>query len=573
MWKKMFIMLALAMGFSSHQYLFPFVGTAATEETKVLVIYSNDSGEMDEAVRTLDLLLGHFTSDIQFVSAQEVKKKDLKDVTHLFYYGKQAEKLPASFLRMFDEYNGTFVAIGYNSEQLGDHFRFVEIGDEKLVHSLVTQHQQEPFHITPEYVIEVSATQGDVMVVGHIQATTKQTPVVVKQHNHYYIALDDLSSPKNILVGEVFLDLFAAVQYESNPAYIRLEDIHPLVNPQALHEVTTMLKKKEIPFMMAVIPVYTNPENGKEYHFSDSPKLLKVLKDAQEHGGSIVLHGYTHQFRESETGEGFEFWDVSFNRPIYAPATEQLALKKRSDFTTNTGYERYMKELQDFESDYIRQKVTRGIQELTNYGLYPLAFEAPHYTMSQNGYAVLSEFFSTYVGQVQLSDRDWEVMDTTPFISTPAMLNGMELLPETLGYVQPENEQAVVEMMERAELYKRTNHGILGAFYHPYLGVERFQQLIEQMEQIPNIEWIDLKQRDVWVKAENVEIRTLEGGVLPKIQKGALLMSSVDFSSYHLSRFIDSLIWMMAVIGSITVLLFIGCTIFLANRHVSWKGE
>ena len=30
--------------------------------------------------------------------------------------------------------------------------------------------------------------------------------------------------------------------------------------------------------MLAVIPVYTNPETGKQYHFGDSPKLLKVLK-------------------------------------------------------------------------------------------------------------------------------------------------------------------------------------------------------------------------------------------------------------------------------------------------------
>ena len=35
---------------------------------------------------------------------------------------------------------------------------------------------------------------------------------------------------------------------------------------------------------------------------------------------AIIMHGYTHQFYDSETGEGFEFWDVKqinqFNRSM-----------------------------------------------------------------------------------------------------------------------------------------------------------------------------------------------------------------------------------------------------------------
>lgn len=568
----MFIIMLLTICFSSYLFILPIEGKAATEEPKVLVVYSNTTGEVDEMMRTLDLLIGHFTSDITFVTAQKVKKKDLKNVTHLFYYGNHAERLPASYLRLYDDFTGTFVAIGYNAEQLGDHFNFIHFGDEKIVHSLISNSNEIKINIAPEYVVEMTTNKGKVLMSGEVKETKEQIPIVIQHDNHFYFAIDDFSSPKNIMIGDCLFEVFAQQRSNKNPAYIRLEDIHPLADADALKEITTMLKKKNIPFMMAVIPVYTNPETGKKYHFSDSPKLLKVLKEAQDHGGSVVLHGYTHQFRESETGEGFEFWDVQYNRPIYTEADQSLNIKSRTDFSSAAGYERYMKELQSFESEYIRTKVTRGIQELTNYGLYPLAFEAPHYTMSQNGYAILSEYFSTYVGQVQLTDRDWEIMETTPYISKPVMLNGMELLPETMGYVQPENAESILQMMERAQLYRQTQSGILGAFYHPYLGVDKFQELIEKMEQIPNVEWIDLKKRDIWVKAENVDIRTMQGVIIPKIQKGALLMSSIDFSSYYFNRFIDSVIWMMAIIGAITVFLFIGCTIFLANRNVSWKG-
>src|SRR5690625_1875509 len=147
--------------------------------------------------------------------------------------------------------------------------------------------------------------------------------------------------------------------------------------------------------MIAVIPVYTNPITKKRYHFSDSPKLLKTLKFMQENGGSVVLHGYTHQFRGSETGEGFEFWDVEHQMPIYHGPADEVVQRTAEDFEHQADYEAYMDENKKFEREYIESRLTRGVQELANYKIYPLAFEAPHYTMSQHGYDVVSDMFST----------------------------------------------------------------------------------------------------------------------------------------------------------------------------------
>src|SRR5690606_16106585 len=100
-----------------------------------------------------------------------------------------------------------------------------------------------------------------------------------------------------------------------------------------------------------------------------------------------------------------------------------------------------------------------------------------HYTMSQNGYEVVSDYFTTYVGQVQLSDKDWEIMKTSPHISSPSFLHGMTLLPETLGYVEPDNRDAINEMIQNAEDYMFVRDGMVAGFYHPYLGVDRFKEL------------------------------------------------------------------------------------------------
>lgn len=548
---------------------------AETDEAhKVLVIYSSKNGVVDEHQRMLDLLVGHFTTDITFKSSQKVKKTDLKDVTHLVYYGQVAERLPSTFLTLFDDYEGLFIAIGYNTEHLGDRFEFIDPLHERVVDQLLfTKETEKSWEIVPEYIIDVKTLEkSKILVKGKQQGSETGYPVVVKNKNNYYLAIDNLNGPKKVMVGEVFHEIFQEQLEKKRPAYIRLEDIHPLVDPQKVKEIVEVLKEKKIPFMMAVIPVYTNPETGQQFHFSNSPKLLKVLKDAQQNGGSIILHGYTHQFRESETGEGFEFWDVENNTPIYAGADEEFILQEEGEFSNKEDYDKYLKDLTEFETNYIEEKLTQGIQELTNYGLYPLAFEAPHYTMSQNGYKVVSKYFSTYVGQIQLSDKDWEIMDSPPYITESSFFNGLTLLPETMGYVDPDNPQAIQEMMERAEDYEVSDDGVLSAFYHPYLGVNQFNTLIEEMEQLPNLSWIDLQEMDVWVKADYVDIFTKNNEIVVNIERGKLLRSSIDFPVYHLNRLIEFIFWLMVIIGGVAVITFIGFTLFLTANRSKMEG-
>ncbi|KAF6600980.1 DUF2334 domain-containing protein, partial [Bacillus sp. EKM417B] len=43
--------------------------------------------------------------------------------------------------------------------------------------------------------------------------------------------------------------------------YLRLEDISPMSDETLLYEAGAYLHKRHIPFMLAVIPVYLNPEN------------------------------------------------------------------------------------------------------------------------------------------------------------------------------------------------------------------------------------------------------------------------------------------------------------------------
>lgn len=559
---KVFHVLKLFMiGIMMSGFLFNSVQVKAEDidsvDIKVLVVFSSDTGEMDEHQRLLNMLLGHFTTNMSFKSISEVKETDVEQVTHLFYYGHIEERLPTFFPSLIESYTGTIVALGYNVEQLGNHFSFIEpIAKEQMNEIALVSDKDKKITFAPNIVLNIDVSEEtEILVKGRYGE--KEYPLFVKNKRNYYYASSDIRPPSSIFIAEALHDVFEEEHTNSHPAYIRLEDIHPLVDPTNMMQIAEILKEKSIPYMIAVIPVYTNPETGKQNHFSDSPNLLKVLKYMQDNGGSIVLHGYTHQFRTSETGEGFEFWDVEHNKPIYHQQDEKVDIKTRQDFDSAVKYQEYLAGQKAYEREYIQTKLTRGIQELTNYGLYPLAFEAPHYTMSQHGYEVTSEHFSTYSGQLQVSDRDWVIMTTAPYITRPTFLNGMELLPETMGYVKPGDPNAIEKMLKRAHDYQMVRDGMVAGFYHPYLGVEGFIELILEMEKIPDISWIDLKQRNNTVRADNIEIKSHQGEIIARVNHGQLFMSSVDFLTYHIRTSIEKVTWAIAVIGAIAVILFI----------------
>lgn len=539
----------------------------ATSSHRVLVVFSTQMGEMTDQQRVLDLLVGHFTDDITFKNTKEVEPKDLAGVTHLFYQGQVNETLPDNFIKALMNFKGTLVAIGHNSEQLADRFSFMKVEREVSVSKIT--HETESISIFPQSILQVTAENVETLVKAS-HGTENEYPLFLGKNQTYYYASPIIEYTKAIFLGDALHTVFEDEHAHIRPGYIRLEDIHPMANPKKVMEIAEILKEKQIPYMVAVIPVYTNPDTKKEYHFSDSPQLLKALKYMQNNGGSIVLHGYTHQFRASETGEGFEFWDVDNNMPIYHKANEDIVKKTRRDFASDAEYEEFRKSQLEFETRYIEDKIQRGIDELVNYGLFPLAFEAPHYTMSQNGYNVLSNHFSTYVGQVQLSDENWEVMGTAPSETTPSMFNGMSLLPETIGFVDPADPNAIDSMVKEAQRYSVMRDGFVAGFYHPYLGVEGFKKLLAELEKIPNVEWIDLKERVNTVRSENVTIESGEGRVNVDISYTGLFASSPSYLFYRLKYLAQHLTWVLVGAGGFAVVLFTLYGLFLRWK---WRRE
>ncbi|MCP8970084.1 DUF2334 domain-containing protein [Ectobacillus ponti] len=493
----------------------------AAAASKVLLLYSADSEEDMAQVRILDSLLGHFAGDIAVVSDEAFTPQTAAGYTHVFYAGLKRRKLPPAAAAYLNSFSGPLLAMGYNTEQL-QRFSFVTIGEDINASGIFPPDAKQPLPIVhadgeaSSYALfqTSAAPSASVILYANRLEDGQPVPILLQDGQSYYFASDKIDNPYGQVLGEAMFPLFKTKPASGHNAYLRLEDIRPGSDPAVLRQIADYLKDEHIPYIMSVIPV--NMDTGQ--HMADVPELVDVLQYMQKNGGSIVLHGYSHQYRPDEkTGEGFEFWDVLRNSPIFQEADLNSKRKTRADFADEAAYKAYIQAGRTFEENYIRKRIEHGVQELTVHKLYPLAFEAPHYTMSQTGYQVASEYFSTYVGRVQISDETWTHSYVPSYETRPSFLHGMRLLPETIGFYDmamvQEGKDPIRDMLSHAKEQAQFSDSYIAGFYHPALGVAHLRVLIKELKKVPHLHWIDLQKQPNTVKIPNLKIHTDANGI------------------------------------------------------------
>lgn len=483
---------------------------ASGEEPKVLILYHAEEQTQKEEVPLLDMLVGHFSGDITIQSIEEAAAEYVKgDYTHVIYFGLGRRQLTEEELFIVDQYDEV------KKMFIGNYFEYfkeapeLRINDYRTIDGVIGDGKVFDLKEEKDMMLINGIGQMDVLYEG--QATDGTYPLIFKNGNLYYVAANSITGRISDIVGESLFDFFD--EEKSQPKkLIRLEDIHPRSDPVLVKQVGDYLAERNIPYAVTVVPVYTNPETGQRIHLSQAIELVDVLKEMQKNGASLIQHGYLHQYREDETGEGFEYWDVENDRPIFQSNTDEVKL--REDFATDEEYEDFVRNVGlPYEQEYIYESIVNGVYEMTAEGLYPIAFEAPHYSMSQTGYKELSKYFTTYVGQIQISDRTYDGTFVPLYESTPASLHGMKVIPETMGYIDPENDKAVDEMIEQADYAAQFSDSYLAFFYHPYLGIEKFDEVMTKLEKYDQYEWVDLKEMDHKTEVDGMVVETADGDI------------------------------------------------------------
>ncbi|WP_162287877.1 polysaccharide deacetylase family protein [Indiicoccus explosivorum] len=482
-----------------------FQAEAADRRVTTLIAFTGEEMAHEGDLHALDLAAGHFSDEVKILPLEEVE--NLGDYSHVFYAGFSEAAVPAEKVQLFDNYTGKLLLIGHHINS----FRpFADLAaDGRLIMSGILDEQGR--HLAEEDKVSTAfGSVGDRDIFYFTETGEGEYPLVFGDSRVYGVASHSISGNLADYLGEALFEFYGAGK-KPPVKFLRLEDVHPKSDSSQLKEIGEFLAANRIPYAVTVIPVYVNPQTKEEIRLVDVPDLVETLKMMQKNGASLILHGYRHQYRDTETGEGYEYWDSEYDRPIYQSKGERVL--QRADFSSQTDYEAFLKEAKEFEESYIAGTVEKGVSEMAALGLYPVAFEAPHYAMSRNGYKVLSEYFTTIVGEIQISDETGAGLSVSLFDSRPAKLNGMRVIPETLGYMKAGDTHAPKRIKEKAAYVSTFSDSYLAFFYHPYLGLDGLKDIMEGMQKYRDYEWIDLKAENHRVKTDGITITAASGNL------------------------------------------------------------
>ncbi|CAJ0721529.1 MULTISPECIES: DUF2334 domain-containing protein [Ralstonia] len=338
------------------------------------------------------------------------------------------------------------------------------------------------------------ATKATSLVTITNSVTKATAPYVIRSGNFWYFADMPFSyiGPRDryLVVCDMLHDILGTNAPTLHRALVRLEDVNATTTVSSMQTLTDYMYGQKIPFSIATIPVYTDPNgvyNGgvaQTIHMVNATGLKQALNYARARGGHVLMHGYTHQYSNvpnvinAVSANDYEFWFATQNRPVNEDSTQWAA-----------------------------GRLSAGLLELQFNGYFPFAWEAPHYQSSPLAIKAVPTYFkNTYQRVVYYtSDNPQTLAATTPGHDFsvgqffPYIIQkdyyGQRVIPENLGNVEynicsidPSSclTYNVTDILTNANYALVVRDGFASFFFHPFwlepglvaTGFPDFQQII-----------------------------------------------------------------------------------------------
>lgn len=329
-------------------------------------------------------------------------------------------------------------------------------------------------------------TTGTVLAQATRKADNTTLPWAVRGKNITYIGENPMSyvtsNDRYLAFCDLLIDAFAPATAEQHRALVRIEDVNPTTSPTKITQIADYLAQQKVPFSMALIPKYRDPlgaeHNGTptEINLNQKPLLVAALRYATLRGGTILMHGYTHQYGavanpyDGVSADDFEFYRSHIDAANYVIYDGPVA--------------------EDTQA-WADGRLKAGLDEIARNVLpKPTIFEFPHYAGSDaDARAVRGRFSTVYHRGLyfsgQLSGKPADYTHTIgvvyPFIGTD--LYGFKVLPETMGSYEPEASnnnppRLVPDLLATAQANKVVRDGFASFYFHPYYPISVLKQLV-----------------------------------------------------------------------------------------------
>lgn len=478
-------------------------------------------------VTFLQNLLGHFPEVEQVVTpVQRYQRHGLDRCESAIYLSAfDGIEIPEAFLEDFATSDARVAWVGYNVDRLGarrleklwgvryagkgkvdprkrdkrgepGYFKYYEYRGETFFKQGIWNTSTE-FEVDADVAL-MEPVEGRFVgknVVSWMRHSTsdERMPYVLKSKAHWFVADIPFSYVHEEDRYLIFADLLFDILKEKprhgkrHPALVRFEDVHPAVPPRQIRALAKAAHDAGVPFAISVIPIYRD-QTPKTIRASEAPRFVEALKEAESLGGTILMHGVTHQsddYRNPEgvSGPDYELWDILKNRAM--PQDSPTFVVKRME---------------------------EGLAALEEAGLRAEAWVTPHYAASLLDNFILAQLFPWHIGRTMYAPFRAHQKNSLPgklsFTSSGAGANGKRLrffedvtveagesqpegqfypyeidsdvygqavLPENVGYLRPQDEGAtepryLVDDMLRVLERDHALRDAWGSLYvHPYI--------------------------------------------------------------------------------------------------------
>jgi len=291
------------------------------------------------------------------------------------------------------------------------------------------------------------------------------------------------------------IDLIGKVSNPNMPArkraLVRIEDVGPDADPTELRAIADYLYSKNVPFSVAVIPYYVDPNgyynNGVpvSIHLYQSKSVVSALKYMQSKGGTLIMHGYTHQYSNianpysGVSADDFEFYRAHIDANNYVVFDTPVA---------------------EDSGSWAQGRITSGIKEFTKAGFFaPTIFVPPHYAASALDYQVFrSQFASLYQrglfaygwcpnGSCGTGTPDYTRIYGEFYPYLVRDIFGAVVIPEQLGNVEliefnNNPPRFPADILYSANCNTVIQDAVQSFFFHPYLDISYLKQIVEGLQ-------------------------------------------------------------------------------------------
>jgi uncharacterized protein YdaL len=101
-------------------------------------------------------------------------------------------------------------------------------------------------------------------VIATLSSEGGAIPYILRSGNFWYVAdcpFEYVSeTDRYLLFADLLHDMLGEDHPRSHRVLIRIEDVHPLEDPNRLRAVANLLHSEKVPFLISLIPYYVNPE-------------------------------------------------------------------------------------------------------------------------------------------------------------------------------------------------------------------------------------------------------------------------------------------------------------------------